>query len=162
MARRFSKNLDSTVRYLVRTGIREGKTKRQIQTAAMEKHGIGPTAKLNDMIALERNRQQAVDRIVSNVNNRRKIDIGRLVGCGPGQEITAYFTLRWVEPETEQVKTFGYSDTVNADGVLARELNKALARGVEYFRSLGYHPPDITSSMRSGRAFYRVEYIECT
>ena len=161
MPKRFKKGLTAPVRGTVRSLVIAGRTRTQIVDAVEERYGLGATRKLTDMIRQEEKRQSAVANIQAR-DKRNRVNLGELVGCtDPNIPITTHMTIHWVDAETGATHKFWYVTTLDRQGRLADILNKALTEVTEYARHKGYSPPSITSAAKGGKAYYRLEYVEC-
>lgn len=145
----------------VRSGVRHGRTNAEIEADLAELFpGISPST-VRTMAARERAAQRGVDTVMDH-DKRKTVDLGTMLKCGKRTErIRARITITWTDPKTGESKTFGDTVEMNAKGRLADLLNEALDQVLASARDRGYTPTNVTSADTTGRARYRIEYLEC-
>lgn len=162
MPKRIRKGLLPVIRGIVRAGVREGKTKLDIHERITEKFGERTVSTIDRIISQETRRQNAVSSIMGH-KLRDKVDIRKLTGCtDKDSRVMAYITLVWDSEKKGMRRASGVLVELESGNRLQDVLNSALRSVTRILREMGSDPPTITSSMRSGSAHYRIEYVECT
>lgn len=161
MAKRIRKGLRPVVRGIVREGVRTGRTRLEIHERITERLGERTVSTIDAMIVEETRRQNAVNIIQSTkLGTQLKTSIHNMLGCKQGRLMT-YITLVWDSEKKGMRRQSGALVELEAGNRMQDVLNAALRAVGKTLREMGSDPPTITSSMRSGKAHYRIEYVEC-
>lgn len=158
-ARRMAAN--PVIRGRIRLGVRQGKTNAEIYASVSADFPSASPSAIGRETNNERARQQAVDTVTA-ADKRRTIDLGATLRCPKStNRVRVRITITWTDPKTGETHTFGDTVEIGSKGRLADLLNDALNQVMASARSRGYQPQNVTSASTSGRARYRIEYLEC-
>lgn len=167
MARNRPPQFIPMLRSRARYGVRIGRSKSEIIDSILDEFPTIATGEavtrpgtVTRIVNDEFRRQSVIDRIQA-MDKRRRTNLHTLVGCGAGKTIRSRITITFPDPHTGEQKTFGHTTTLKNQGRLMDILNSAIQDVINVAGSRGYTLPQITSSMTGGKAFYRLEYVEC-
>lgn len=161
MRKRVKKGMRPLLRNVVREGIREGRTNKDIHERIEDRYGEFTVSTIDRMISQETRRQNAVTSLAG-IHKNKVVDMRRLTGCtDPGQTIRAYITLHWQDEASERIFDKGVSVLIPPRGRLGEILNNAINDAANFLISKNYPPPTMTHANTSGKKYYRLEYVEC-